>query len=165
MISHVLASEIGMFAQRLINIVNTDDDHIVKVHWRVLPESEDTLEPIAKHIYQDVKQLILNLLHRKNTSSDVPNKARQEIKVSSVLQQHQSNNDNQKSKCHLRRASPQLYFSLYRQPLRQNVLKVGLRYYPGTHATICSTIPKGTDGHSIRLWGRSFQNTFLQCRS
>ncbi len=62
---HVLYSERGMPVARLMGLDETTDRIYVRVHWRGLPRSEDTLEPILK-AYEDAPALMKNLLSRKS---------------------------------------------------------------------------------------------------
>lgn len=51
--SHALTSETGIVVQCLICLTETDDGITVKVSWRGLPKSEDTLKTIFQ-IYEYV---------------------------------------------------------------------------------------------------------------
>lgn len=76
--SHVLSSETGMEVQRLMPIVETDDGLKVQARWKGLTNADDTLEPLQE-IHEDVPDLLLKLLQRKNTPADVVHKARLEL--------------------------------------------------------------------------------------
>ena len=78
--SHVVSSETGMPVQRLMRLVQSDDGLMVQVRWKGLPASEDTLEPISK-VYEDVPELFLKLLRRKNTPSDLVDKVRSALSL------------------------------------------------------------------------------------
>ena len=73
--SHVLSSERGMPVARLIKLVNTSEGLKVLVRWKGLPHSEDTLQPLGQ-LYEDVPQMVLRLLQRKNTPPNLAEKAR-----------------------------------------------------------------------------------------
>lgn len=77
-ISHVTTSETGMILHCLQERVDTDKGIKVRIRWRGLPDSEDTLEPLLQ-VYEDVPQLLLNLLRLENTSTDLAAKARREL--------------------------------------------------------------------------------------
>ena len=74
--SHVLSSETGMPVARLMRLVDTEEGLKVLVRWKGLSNNDDTLEPVTK-IYEDVPQMLLRLLQRKNMPEDVVRKARQ----------------------------------------------------------------------------------------
>lgn len=76
--SHVITSETGMVVKRLLKLVDTDDGLKVQVRWRGLPDSEDTLEPLLQ-IYEDVPDLLMKLLRRKNAPSDLDERAQREL--------------------------------------------------------------------------------------
>lgn len=80
--SHVLLSETRTVVQRLMPLEGAEDGLIVEVRWHGLPESEDTLEPIEQ-TYKNVPQLYIKLLHRKNTPSDLADKASQDLQIAS----------------------------------------------------------------------------------
>lgn len=65
-LSHVLASEMGMPVSSLLRLVEEDDQLFVLVRWKKLGDSEDTLEPLRR-VFKDVPQLVIKLLLRKNT--------------------------------------------------------------------------------------------------
>lgn len=64
-LSHVLASETGMPVSRLLRLVEEDGKFFVIVRWKGLSASEDTIEPLQR-VYEDVPQLLIKLLKRKN---------------------------------------------------------------------------------------------------
>lgn len=76
--SHVITSETGMVVQGLLKLVDTDDGLKVQVRWRGLPDSEDTLEPLLQ-IYEDVPDLLMKLLRRKNAPWDLVERAQREL--------------------------------------------------------------------------------------
>lgn len=78
--SHLIASETGMSVQRLMELVETEDAIQVQVRWHGLPESEDTLEPVAR-VAKDVPQLFRKLLGRKNVSRELVANVRQVLKL------------------------------------------------------------------------------------
>ena len=61
---HVLVSETGMIVSRLMRLEKTPTDLCVRVRWRGLTSSEETLEPIGR-VHADVPQLFMRLLIRK----------------------------------------------------------------------------------------------------
>lgn len=61
-----------------MRLVEFDDGPMVQVCWKGLPETEDTLETIAK-IYKDVSQLLLEMPRRKTTPSKMFSKARRTL--------------------------------------------------------------------------------------
>lgn len=73
--SHVLSSETGMPVSRLLALVDDPDGLHVGVHRKGLPHSKHTLEPLAR-VYGEVPQLKHRLLARKNTPTDMADKAR-----------------------------------------------------------------------------------------
>ena len=73
--SHVLSSETGMPVARLVRLVDSEDRLKVIVHWKGLPNSEDTEEPLER-VFEDVPQMLLRLLLRKNTPAPLAEKAR-----------------------------------------------------------------------------------------
>jgi len=73
--SHVLSSETGMPVSRLLRLIDDPNGLMVQVRWRGLPDSEDTLEPISR-VYEDVPELFLKLIERKNTPQDLAARAR-----------------------------------------------------------------------------------------
>lgn len=77
-LSHVLASETGMPVSRLMKLVDDSGKLYIQVRWKGLSPSDDTLEPL-KRVYEDVPQLVIKLLHRKNTSADLSQRARTEL--------------------------------------------------------------------------------------
>ena len=78
---HVLSSETGMDVQRLMRLIDSDEGLKVQVRWRGFSESDDTSEPLQK-IYEDVPELLLKLLRRKNVPKDLFAKARRELHLS-----------------------------------------------------------------------------------
>lgn len=73
--SHVIQSETGMTVQRLMGLEEHSDGLYVVVRWKGLPDSDDTLEPIAK-VHEDVPAMLERLFQRKNTPRDLVEKAR-----------------------------------------------------------------------------------------
>ena len=65
----------GMSAARLMSLVDTEDGLKVIVRWKGLPNSEDTEEPLER-VFEDVPQMLLRLLRRKNTPAPLAEKAR-----------------------------------------------------------------------------------------
>lgn len=61
---NVQRSETVMILKRLIGATNTDDGIIVKLRWRGLTVSEETLEPLAQ-IYEDIPQPLHKLIRWK----------------------------------------------------------------------------------------------------
>ena len=78
---HVLSSETGMPVQRLMRLVDTPSGLAVVVRWRGLPPSADTTEPLNR-IYEDVPQMLLNLLARKSTPRHMVIRAKTELGLS-----------------------------------------------------------------------------------
>ena len=76
--SHVLVSETGMIVSRLMGLEETPTGLCVRVRWRGLPSSEETLEPIGR-VQADVPQLFMKLLSRKTTAGQLAAKARREL--------------------------------------------------------------------------------------
>jgi len=73
--SHVLSSETGMPVARLLKLTDEPDGMKVIVRWKGLPHSEDSAESL-EHVYEDVPQMLLRLLQRKNTPAPLAEKAR-----------------------------------------------------------------------------------------
>lgn len=63
-----------MVVQKLIELVSTSKGLKVRKRWKVLPDSEDTIEPVQR-VYADVLGLLVKLLKRKNTRAALENKA------------------------------------------------------------------------------------------
>jgi len=78
--SHVLSSETGMPVARLMRLVDEPNGMQVLVRWKGLPISEDSLEPLER-MYEDVPQMVLRLLQRKNTPSALADKARRTLSL------------------------------------------------------------------------------------
>ena len=74
-LSHVLSSETGMPVARLLRLEDTEDGLHVVVRWKGLPDTEDTLEPIER-VFEDVPEMVKRLLSRKNTPTELADKAR-----------------------------------------------------------------------------------------
>jgi transposase InsO family protein len=72
---HVLSSETGMPVARLMRLYEDEDGLKVVVRWKGLSHSEDTSEPL-RHVYEDVPDMLIRLLQRKNTPQDLAAKAR-----------------------------------------------------------------------------------------
>ena len=75
---HVLASETGMPVQRLMRLVQGPKGIEVVVRWRGFPPSADTTEPLQK-IYEDVPQMLQNLLNRKSTPGHMVDLAKSQL--------------------------------------------------------------------------------------
>ena len=75
---HVLTSERGMIVSRLMGLEETPTGLCVRVRWRGLPPSEETLAPIGR-VHADVPQLFMKLLSRKTTAGQLSAKARREL--------------------------------------------------------------------------------------
>jgi len=75
---HVLQSETGMPVARLMRLVDDPDGLKVQVRWRGLPTSEDTLEPFER-VFEDVPDMVMRLLRRKNTPASLVTKARRAL--------------------------------------------------------------------------------------
>ena len=73
--SNLLASETGMPVARLMRLKDTDDRLKVLVRWKVLPNSEDSLEPLEQ-VFEDVPEIVKRLLLRKHTPPELADKAR-----------------------------------------------------------------------------------------
>lgn len=72
---HVISSETGMPASRLLRLQEDDDGQLcVVVRWKGLTTNDDTMEPINR-VYEDVPKLLTKLLSRKNTPLDLRDKA------------------------------------------------------------------------------------------
>lgn len=65
-----------MPVQRLMHLDDTENGLMVQFRW--IPEVEATVEPLAK-IYEDVPELLLKLLCRKNVPEDLVAKERREL--------------------------------------------------------------------------------------
>ena len=74
-LSHVLSSETGIPVARLMRLGDTEDGLKVIVRWKGLPNSEDTEESLER-VFEDVPQMLLRLLRRKNTPVSLAEKAR-----------------------------------------------------------------------------------------
>lgn len=72
---HVLSSETGMPVARLMRLVETPNGLMVFVRWKELSDTEDILEPLLQ-VYEDVPQMVLRLLQRKNTPRHLAEKAK-----------------------------------------------------------------------------------------
>lgn len=73
--SYVIAPETGMAVQPLKRLTETIEDLMVTVRWKGLPESEITLESVAK-VFQEVTQWFRQLLERKSTPTGLAYKVR-----------------------------------------------------------------------------------------
>lgn len=78
--SHVLTSETGMIVQRLLSLEENEDGLFVRVRWKGLSESEDTLESIEQ-LYEDVPVLFEKLLKRKNAPPALVEKAKETLGI------------------------------------------------------------------------------------
>lgn len=58
---HIRSSKAGMTVQRLMGHVDTKEAVMVKIHWRGLPQIEDTLEPLLQ-AFRNVPDLVRRLL-------------------------------------------------------------------------------------------------------
>ena len=76
--NHVLTSETCMIAYRLMGLEEMSTGLFVRVRFRGLPSSEETLEPIGR-VHADVPQLFMKLLSRKTTAGQLAVKARREL--------------------------------------------------------------------------------------
>ena len=76
--SHVLTSETGIIVSYLMGLEETATGLCVRVRWRGLPSSEETLEPIGR-VHTDVPQLFMKLPSRKTTAGHLASKARREL--------------------------------------------------------------------------------------
>lgn len=79
-LSHLISSETGMVVQRLMSLVDYEDELKVCVRWKGLSPSEDTEEPV-ENIYQDVPDLFKKLLERKNTPPHLVAKAKRILRL------------------------------------------------------------------------------------
>ena len=79
--SHVLQSETGMLVSRLMALEEHSDSLFVRIRWKGLENTEDTLEPIAR-VHEDVPQLFEKLLNRKSTPANLIAKARKQLALS-----------------------------------------------------------------------------------
>lgn len=73
-LSHVLASETGMPVSRLLSLVEQEGKLYVLVRWKGLADSEDKIEPLTR-VYEDVPQLLIKLMRRKNANPTIRAKA------------------------------------------------------------------------------------------
>lgn len=73
-LSHALSFETGMPASRLMGLTDTDQGLMVQVRLKGLPNQEDTAQQTA-HVFEDVPQLLIRLLKRKNVPKDLVKKA------------------------------------------------------------------------------------------
>lgn len=78
--SQVVVSEKGMFVHRVLILVELDDRLDVKVCWRGLSESENTIEHIHQ-LYQNISQLLTKLLRHKRKPSAFAKQARNELNL------------------------------------------------------------------------------------
>lgn len=74
-LSHVIHSETGMVVHRLMGLEETSSGLFVRIHWKGLSDSEDTLEPVSR-VYEDVTELFKKLLQRKSVPTDLVAKVR-----------------------------------------------------------------------------------------
>lgn len=68
---HVISSETGMQVQGSMELLMDNDDLLVRIHWRGLAASEDTLE-LIQQIHEDVLILLLWMLLRQTSLSVLP---------------------------------------------------------------------------------------------
>ncbi len=68
--SHVISSETGMAVARRMGIEEEDGKMFVVVRWKGLSKLEDTRE-LLEQVYEDVPKMLIRLLSRKSTSSDL----------------------------------------------------------------------------------------------
>lgn len=78
---HVLSSERGMVVSRLMALLDSADGMKVQVRWKGLPKFEDSLQSLAT-IFEDVPQMLVRLLDRKNTPRDLAKKVRNILGIS-----------------------------------------------------------------------------------
>lgn len=64
--SYVLSSETGTIVYRVMRLQEHEDGLYVVFGWKVLENSEDTLEPLLK-VNEDVPIMLERFLNRKNT--------------------------------------------------------------------------------------------------
>ncbi len=74
-LSHVISSETGMPVARLMGIEEEDGKLFVVVRWKGLSKSEDIREPLEQ-VYEHVPKMLIRLLSRKSTPSDLRAKVR-----------------------------------------------------------------------------------------
>lgn len=77
-ISHVLSSETGILVSRLLHLVEDDSQLRVLVRWKCLSESGNTKESLPQ-VLVDVLRLVRKLPDRKNTPSELRQKARVQL--------------------------------------------------------------------------------------
>lgn len=77
---HVLSSQTGMPVVRLLKLVQDDEKRFIQVRWKCLSKSEYTFEPLAR-MYEDIPAMVLKLLRRKKTLSELAAKARKELRL------------------------------------------------------------------------------------
>lgn len=73
-LSHVLSSETRMPVSRLLKLLDVDGKLFVNVRWKGLGKSEDTMEPLQR-VYEDVPELLVILLRRKNADATLCGRA------------------------------------------------------------------------------------------
>ncbi len=71
----------GMPVARLMGLDETTDGIYVRVRWRGLPHSEDTLEPNLK-VYEDAPALVKKLLSRKSLPRALVARAKSALSLS-----------------------------------------------------------------------------------
>lgn len=64
--SHLLSSKTGIPVSRLLRITEQSGSLFVTFHCKDLSSTDETVEPLTG-VYEDVPQLTLKLLDRKNT--------------------------------------------------------------------------------------------------
>lgn len=62
---HILVNETGLAVHRMLLLEDSKGGLMITIHWRGLPPSEDTLEPIAQ-AYQNIPDLLQQLLVYQN---------------------------------------------------------------------------------------------------
>ena len=67
---HVLYSETGMPAARLMRLQSTSDGIMVHVRWKGLKPSAYTLEPVLQ-VFEDVSDMLKNLPKRNTIDKDL----------------------------------------------------------------------------------------------
>lgn len=76
--SNVLAFEKGMPVWRLMKLVTYNGTLNLHIRWKGLPPSDNTMEQLSS-VYDNVLQLVVELLGRENTPADLCERAWEEL--------------------------------------------------------------------------------------
>lgn len=72
--SFILSHETGMLVSRLVDHIDENGDLKIRVHWRGLPKSSDTWEPLQQ-VCEYVPRLVRLILNRWNTPASLRERA------------------------------------------------------------------------------------------